>query len=110
MSDKLTITTNHHLREVIDAWQLSAAEREQFDYLDWVAIDDGRDSASFVRYKGELYDLSDFQVIDRMAPTDFKGWDGYASDSFFSGMLVRYARDEWGELDPEYVIVGYYYC
>jgi hypothetical protein len=33
----------------------------------------------------------------------FAGWDGYISDSFFSGVLFRFA-------DEDHVIVGRYTC
>jgi hypothetical protein len=110
----MQIITNHHPRDVIDAWQLTADERAEFDYLDWPAIEDGRDSASFVRYKGELIDLAD---IDGIPPTGagLEGWDGYKSDSFFSGLVFRYPREDcYGRpladsLDTERVIVGRYF-
>lgn len=35
--------------------------------------------------------------------SDFKGWDGYASDSYFSGVLIKLSRD--GE---EYMVGTYY--
>lgn len=97
----LTVITNHIPRDVIDSAQLSEAERAEFDYLDWPALDDGRDSASFVRYRGQTMDLGEFMFApDGMFPAE---WDGYASDSFFSGTLVRYVDDGEG------VIVGRYY-
>ena len=108
MSD-LTIITNHVPREVVGAWELTPAEREEFDYLNWDAIERGEDSASFVRYRGELLDLGEFEVWDNPASPTRNGWDGIRPDSYFSGTLVRYARDESGELDPERVIVARYY-
>lgn len=94
----MKIITNNVPRDVIDAWQLTAAERAEFDYLDWPAIEAGSDSASFMRYRGELYDLSEFM----RAPDSLAPWDGYQSDTFFSGIVVRYSRDF------ESVIVGRY--
>ncbi len=115
----MTIRTNNVPRDVIDAWELSPAERAEFDYLDWEAIERGEDSASFFRYRGELYDLGQFSRIIpagslRHHPMecdnpDFAGWDGYASDSFFSGLLIRWAKDDCGEPDVERVIVGTYF-
>ncbi len=112
------VRTNNIPRDVINAWELSAEERAEFDYLDWPAIDDGRDSRDFFRYRGQLYDLGDFLRIippgsERRHPTEcdsrqFQGWDGYQSDSYFSGLLIRWARDERGEPDFERVIVGLY--
>lgn len=40
-----TIVTNNVPRFTIDAYELSPKERTEFDYLDWAAIDDGRESA-----------------------------------------------------------------
>jgi hypothetical protein len=92
------IRTNNVPRLLIDAYQLTAAERQQFDYLDWSAIDRGDDSATFLRYKGQLYDLGEFMR------TGIPGWDGIAADSAFSGTLVRFVKD-----DSDYVIVGRIY-
>lgn len=100
MSDRPKIITNSVPRDIIHDHELTAAEREEFDYLNWPAIDDGRDSASFFRYRGQLYYLGNFMRTGG----GFPGWDGYAGDSFFSGTLVRYADDN------ERVIVASYYA
>jgi hypothetical protein len=79
--------------EIIDACQLTETERAEFGYLDWPAIDDGRDSASFFRRDGELYDLGSFM---RTSPgsTEYRlGWHGFAADSFFSGIAVHISDD-----------------
>lgn len=103
MSD-LTIITNNVPRDVIEADELDAAERAEFDYLDWSAIEEGSDSASFFRYKGTTYDLGEFSTTSGLGPPDgFGTWDGYQSDTFFSGILVRYCDDF------ERVIVARYY-
>lgn len=34
MTDTLTIRTNNHPRDVIDAFELTLEERKEFDYLD----------------------------------------------------------------------------
>jgi len=112
----IRIRTNNVPRDVINAWELTPTERAEFDYLDWQAIDNGNDSRDFFRYRGQLYDLSEFSRIippgsARMHPTEcdsrsFIGWDGYLSDSYFSGLLIRWARDDSGEPNFERVIVG----
>jgi hypothetical protein len=103
MPDAIRIVTNHHTHPIIDGYELTIKERNQFDYIDWAGVIEGTDSASFFRYKGQLYDLHEFETTYGIgAPTAFKGWDGYASDSFFSGTLVRYTDDY------ESVIVGTY--
>jgi hypothetical protein len=96
----MRIKTNNVPRDVIDAYELSADERAEFDYLDWPAIERGEDSASFVRYRGELYDLREFERWDSPASPTREGWDGFRSDSYFSGLVVRFVDD------GERVVVG----
>jgi hypothetical protein len=86
----VTIVTNNHPRDIIDAWELTPKEREQFDYLDWSSIDDCTDSASFFRYRGELYDIGEFVRVTADMAMPFPRWDGYTSDTYFSGKLIRY--------------------
>jgi hypothetical protein len=88
-------TTNHVPRDLIDASQLTDAERDQFDYLNWRAIDDGRDSATFFRYRGDLYDLGTF------TRTGDPYWHGACPDSMSTATVVHLTDD------GERVIVGY---
>lgn len=106
MSDDVKIITNNHPRDIIDAWSLTAKERAEFGYLDWPAIEDGSDSASFFRYRGQLYDLGQFSADYGITkgsglPPHLANWDGYMGESFFSAIVVRYVDD-----DNEQVIVG----
>lgn len=106
MSEGVTVTTNNVPRDVIDASQLTPKEREEFDYLNWEALEAGEDSASFVRYKGQLYDLGDTERWESSPREDWtKGWDGYRSDSFFSGTLFRWAGE-----DMDQMVLGTYYA
>lgn len=93
----ITVTTNNHHRPILDSWELTDAERREFDYIDWEACEAGSDSASFFRYRGQVYDLSEF--IDS-PPSEVGGWDAFASDSYFSGIVVRLCQR-----DGEYSIV-----
>ena len=102
---ELTVITNHVPRDVIDGWELDASEREEFDYIDWQAVDRGEDSASFVRYRGELYDLGDFTTLADGASGLPSEWHGVTADTFFSGTLVRFADD-----NCETVVMGRYYA
>ncbi len=96
----ITVRTNNVPRDILDASELAPSEREEFDYLDWEALERGEDSASFFRFKGDIYDLGEFTV----APSGLTDWDGYQADTYFSGTLVRYVDDF------ERVIVGTFYC
>lgn len=96
----MKVITNLVPRDLIDGFQLTAKEREQFDYLDWDKIESGNDSASFFRYKGELYDLGTFMrgedIDDDSVPEVKRHWDGFFADSFFSGLAVRFTDDYEG--------------
>lgn len=108
---ELTIITNNAPRPILHDWDLTAEERAEFDYIDWPAVERGEASAEFARYKGELYDLND---CEGTFPGDRRWF--YRSDSFFSGVLFRYAphedpyRAERGDIDPEHIICGRYYA
>jgi|HubBroStandDraft_3_1064219.scaffolds.fasta_scaffold11611_4 hypothetical protein len=102
----MNIKTNHHQHPILSWFDLSAKEQKEFEYLD---TEDRQLDASFFRYKGVTYDLGEFLVIPQHVATNtqFEGWekwDGYSSDSFFSGVLVKYVED----ID-DHVIVGTYF-
>lgn len=102
----LTIICNNVPRDIVDAWELTVAERDEFDYLDWEKIEAGEDSASFVRYKGDLIDLGDLERWTHAPITYMQAeFDAYRSDSFFSGLLFRYVEEDgdWR------IIVGRYF-
>jgi hypothetical protein len=84
----LKITTNNAARDVLRWWHLTDKERAEFDYI----TEDKQDDAEFVRYRGELYDLHDMERGwgSCAMPEQFKGWDNYRSDSYFSGILIRW--------------------
>src|SRR5262245_31429871 len=98
----MDITTNNVPRDILEAYDLTADERADFDYLDWRALEAGEDSASFFRYRGQVYDLGEFMRWDNPSSPTRAGWDGYRSDSFFSGLVVRYCDDH------ERIVVGRY--
>lgn len=99
----LTVITNYIPRDVLDAYELTPDERAEFDYLDWDAIERGEDSASFFRYKGQVYDLGEFMLWTGPEFSPLARWDGHISDSFFSGIVVRYVEEF------ERVVVGRFY-
>ncbi len=102
----IEVTTNHVPRDIIEAYELTADERAEFDYHDWKKIDAGEDSASFFRYKGQLYDLAEFERWESIQSPTMRAdgrWDGFTAWTYFSGVLVRYV-DEF-----ERVIVARYF-
>jgi hypothetical protein len=88
----ITITGRQE-HEIIDAFQLTEAERADFDYLNWPGIDDGTDSGSFFRRNGDLYDLGTFTRTQPGGTLAQLGWHGVAGDSFYSGIAVHVSRD-----------------
>ena len=95
----MEIITNNAPRQILYQWDLTPVEREEFDYLK------NDEDGNFVRYKGETYDLGEFMTTQGL--TEFnplKKWDGYHSDSFFSGIVVKYTEDN------DYVIMGRFYA
>lgn len=80
----ITIYTNHHWRQFQYFYELTDKEKED---LDWIEDD----LAAVFRYRGEVYSLDDFMTLERLPgePEEFKYWDGYRSDSAFSGILIK---------------------
>jgi len=108
MSDT-KIITNFHARDIIHGYELSPAERAEFDYID-TSETLSWDDAEFFRYRGQLYDIGEFSAdygIMRGSglPAHLSRWDGYMSDSYFSAIVMRFARDEFGP-DFDHVVVG----
>lgn len=71
---------------------------------------EGEQNDAFVVYKGEKHLLEDFTSVsginDRAHPFREEGWDGYISDTFFSGILLKWVPGSlW-----EQVIMGRYYA
>lgn len=101
------IRTNNKPRHIVNGFELSDAERREFDYMDDVT------EGTFFRYKGLVYDIGEFSRIiepgaKRCHPmecqsVDMQGWHGYLSDSFFSAIVLKWADD-----DHESIIVGTY--
>ena len=89
----MKITTNNQPRNLIYGYELTDTEKEDFDYLDDI------DSHDFFRFKGNLYDPSEFMCSPSLEPT----WMGVQPDSFFSGVVIRYTDDF------EQVVCGTYY-
>lgn len=95
MFEGLTITSNYHDRDVIYWHDLTEEERNNLDYV----IESGREWWQGFRYMGSVYDLGEFEI----APHELKsrGWDGWQTDSCFSGIAVRYFDEEGNETISE---------
>lgn len=90
----IKIMTNNKPRQLIYGYELSDKQKQDFDYIEDI------DNHDFVKYKNNIYDLSEFMRVENN--DSLKDWHGYSSDSYFSGTLVRY-------IDSDTVIMGWYY-
>lgn len=85
----MKIITNNHVRPLIYGYELTEEERREFDYIDSEEFE----SHGFFRYRGVIYDTGEFMVVAKpmcLHWPEFEQWQGYQSDSFFSGILIRY--------------------
>lgn len=98
----MNITTNRIPRPLACLHDLPRSAAGDFDY-----IDDAYE-LRLVQYKGVWYDVYDsMRCPGAEAPEAtrhaFAGWDGYISDSYFSGVLFRFA-------DDDHVVCATYTC
>lgn len=91
----MQIKCNNAKRHFIYGYELSTKQRREFDYIP----DDEIMSHEFVKYKGRIYDVSEFM---RTESNEFNDWHGYISDSFFSGVLIKI-------IDSDSCLMGTYY-
>ena len=91
----MQVITNNVPREIHSFFGMpkKAQDQHRDDYenaeeLDWFF------------YRGEWHCMDDFMVLDKNSP--FSEWHGYASDTYFSGVLIKL-------VDEYRVIVGRYY-
>ena len=89
----MEIITNNSPRPLIDFCQLTVKEQneQRESFINAECLD-------YFRYKGRVYTTEDFM----RCPEPLKDWDGYESDTFFSGTLIKL-------LDDDRLIVGRYY-
>ena len=116
---EVTVKTNHVPRELMAGYELPGGVLErEFDYLDT----DEACSPRFFQYRGSWHDSYEFFPIAPIRAGDHQlmtlrieprspllGWDGYQSDSFFSGLVLKWARDDCGQPDWDRIIVGRYF-
>ena len=93
----MNIKTNHQFRDILNSHDLTPKELKEFNYLD-------EDEGSFFRYKGQVYDLGEFMAWANPNTPTKKEWDSFRSDSYFSGLVVKYSEGY------DAVKVGFYVC
>lgn len=90
----MKITTNNFYRPII-CWN-ELTESEQSEFAD---LYDDIEESSFFRYRGQVYDLSDFLTVNghcmngQKKDSYLEEWDGYKNETFFSSILVKFSED-----------------
>jgi hypothetical protein len=98
------VTSNRNWRVFLDRFQVPKSVLEPGGDLDWA-----NDESGFFKYRGTWYHTSQFQrVCETSLGTDprldgFAGWDGFAGDSYFSGVVLKLDPNE-----PDRYQVGTY--
>jgi hypothetical protein len=96
----IEITSNYQRRHLVCFHEIPEKYHSDFDYIE----EEEKYNARFFCYRGHCYDIYEFMRIETdMMPGPYRMpnyWHGYQSDSFFSGIVVRYCDDY------ESVIVG----
>lgn len=87
-----TICTNHHVYKPLYYHELNAKQKKQVDSAYGGLI--GMEEAEFCFYRDNPYFMGDCMRLEHN--TEFKDYDGYFSDTYFSIVLVKYVPDEDG--------------
>lgn len=88
----LKIKTNNAWREFVSRDEVPAKVlASQFDWTNEAHEEHGDYSDGFFKYRNYWYHLTDFLRIENGG--QFSGWDGYHSDSYFSGVLIKLSKD-----------------
>lgn len=94
----MKIKCNNKPRQFVYGYELGDKEKQEFDYINPEELN----YHNFVRYKGRVYDVSEFMRIEKHNQ-ELQGFDGYCSDSFFSGVLIKI-------IDSDTCVMGSYTC
>jgi hypothetical protein len=97
----LKVTSNYKPREALCWHDLTDKEKKKFDYLD---SEEKQSEASFFRYRKWVYDMGEFMLIPHGSELHDRGWQGFASDTYFSGVCFKYCDKKC-----EAFIVGSFY-
>jgi len=94
----MKIITNNQPRLTINGFDLTAAERKEFDYL----AEEELGAETFFRFKEQVYALSSFVVTRKDG--EHKEWDGIFGQNAFQAVCIKLVDD------GEKVIVGQMFC
>ena len=101
----MNIRTNNVPRQLLYLSDFNATDQDKIrKQYDWMESEDIECNFGFFKYRNRYYHLQDFMWASDDATGDLCAWDGYCSDSFFSGVVMKLCDDN------ESVVVGTYFA
>ena len=98
LSDGTEVRTNLIPRCLVDWYELTEAEKAELDYIQG---DHCKEMGfSGFRFKGSVWDLDEFTVVDREGPLGTADWVAVSAQSAFHGVVISIS------VDCEQVVVG----
>jgi hypothetical protein len=91
----IRIIGNGHPIPLISGWKLAEKEKKEFNWMEDV------DANWFFRYRGRVYSLDEFSRPD--IEGRLKSFDGYLSDSFFSGIAIKLGDKDDNDMNEDFV-------
>jgi len=83
----------HKIIKIDDDHEIRICGTNRWQIVHNIYNDDTEDASSFVNHYGRQYSLDEFVITQRNPWGDAPKWmhefDGYLSDSFFSGVLIK---------------------
>lgn len=109
----IQIITNNKPYPILTGKDLTPKEKAEFDYINFDDDSGTEYEERFIRYCKQIYDLHEFTRIELVRTNMFTTvvekdnplaqWQGIQTDSFFSGIVIKYVNDN------EQVIIGRYF-
>ena len=88
----MNIITDHKPRPLLDWYELTEAEKKEFDWID----NPDETGYDFFRYRKHVYSLQNFTRVDENNPLKTLNYDGIETDTFFSSTLIKFTSDGEG--------------
>jgi len=90
----MEICTNNHWRQFKYSYEVP--KDVMADYFDHLKVDEVL--GQYIMYRNRWYHISDFMSLHNKIhcpnpPKSMTGWDGYLSDGFYSGILIKISDD-----------------
>jgi hypothetical protein len=97
----IEVTSNYQARQLVCFYDLPKKWQSEFNYTD----EDDKYSPRFFHYRGWFYDTHEFMRVESDMPFS-NYWHGYQSDSFFSGVVIRYCNDYESVVVGQFIVKG----